>query len=48
MGTDKLGNIALTFNPDIGSSGAIALSDNLKKFLKRKSLLIQLTLVVFL
>ena len=32
MGTDKLGNIALTFNPDIGSSGAIALSDNLKKF----------------
>ena len=36
MGTDKLGNIALTFNPDIGSSGAIALSDNLKKFLKKK------------
>lgn len=36
MGTDKLGNITLTFNPDIGSSGAIALSDNLKKFLKKK------------
>jgi putative ABC transport system permease protein len=36
MGTDKLGNITLTFNPDIGSSGGIALSDNLKKFLKKK------------
>ncbi len=36
MGTDKLGNITLTFNPDIGSSGAIALSDNLKNFLKKK------------
>ena len=36
MGTDKIGNIALTFNPEIGASGAVKLSDDIKKFLKEK------------
>ena len=36
MGSDKIGNIALTFNPEIGASGAVKLGDDIKKFLKEK------------
>ena len=36
MGTDKIGNIALTFNPEIGASGAVKLGNDIKKFLKEK------------
>ena len=36
MGSDKIGNIALTFKPEIGASGAVKLGDDIKKFLKGK------------
>ena len=37
MGTDKIGNIALTFNPVIGAAGAVKLGNDIKKFLKEKN-----------
>ncbi|HJN78586.1 MAG TPA: ABC transporter permease [Flavobacteriaceae bacterium] len=36
MGSDKIGDIVLTFNPEIGAAGAVKLGDDLKKFLKKK------------
>jgi len=36
MGSDKIGDIVLTFNPEIGASGAVKLGDDIKKFLKKK------------
>ena len=36
MGSDKIGDIVLTFNPEIGASGAVKLGDDIKKFLKEK------------
>ncbi len=36
MGSDKIGDIVLTFNPEIGASGAVKLADDLKKFLKKR------------
>lgn len=36
MGSDKIGDIVLTFNPEIGASGAVKLADDIKKFLKKR------------
>ena len=36
MGSDKLGNIDITFNPNLGGKGAVKLEDDIKTFLKKK------------
>ena len=36
MGSDKVGNIAITFNDNLGGSGAIKLENEIKTFLKKK------------
>ena len=36
MGSDKVGNIAITFNDKLGGSGAIKLENEIKTFLKKK------------
>ncbi|MFL2622592.1 MAG: ABC transporter permease [Candidatus Marisimplicoccus sp.] len=35
-GTDRVGNVAITFDQSIGGSGAVKLSDNIKSFLKKR------------
>ena len=36
MGSDKLGNIDVTFNPNLGGKGAVKLENDIKTFLKKK------------
>ena len=36
MGSDKVGNIAITFDPNIGGRGAVKLENDIKTFLKKK------------
>jgi len=36
MGSDKVGNIAITFNPNLGGKGAVKLENDIKTFLKKK------------
>ena len=36
MGSDKVGSIAITFNPSLGGKGAVKLENDIKTFLKKK------------
>ncbi len=36
MGSDKVGSIAITFNPNLGGKGAVKLENDIKTFLKKK------------
>tara|TARA_B100000902_G_scaffold97834_1_gene100377 strand:- start:1 stop:585 length:585 start_codon:yes stop_codon:yes gene_type:complete len=36
MGSDKVGNIAITFDPNLGGRGAVKLENDIKTFLKKK------------
>ena len=36
MGSDKVGSIAVTFNPSLGGKGAVKLENDIKTFLKKK------------
>ena len=36
MGSDKVGSIAVTFNPNLGGKGAVKLENDIKTFLKKK------------
>jgi len=47
-GTDDIGQMIISYKPEIGYVGAVAFEKQLKKYLKQKSLLIQLIQGVFL